>query len=221
MDKFEVIKSLSERCGGDVYLGVVGAVRTGKSTFIKKFMESLVIPNIEDEFERKRALDELPQSAAGKTIMTTEPKFVPATAANICVDNFSAKIRLVDCVGYVIDSAKGYEDENGPRMVMTPWYSDPIPFVEAAEIGTEKVIRDHSTIGIVVTTDGSIGDIPRNDYVKAEEMVVNELKEIGKPFIVVLNSVHPMLPDTERLANNLKDSYGVPVIPISVENMQE
>lgn len=221
MDKFEVIKSLSERCGGDVYLGVVGAVRTGKSTFIKKFMESLVIPNIEDEFERKRALDELPQSAAGKTIMTTEPKFVPATAANICVDNFSAKIRLVDCVGYVIDSAKGYEDENGPRMVMTPWYSDPIPFVEAAEIGTEKVIRDHSTIGIVITTDGSIGDIPRNDYVKAEEMVVNELKEIGKPFIVVLNSVHPMLPDTERLANNLKDSYGVPVIPISVENMQE
>lgn len=221
MDKFEVIKSLSERCGGDVYLGVVGAVRTGKSTFIKKFMESLVIPNIEDEFERKRALDELPQSAAGKTIMTTEPKFVPATAANICVDNFSAKIRLVDCVGYVIDSAKGYEDENGPRMVMTPWYSDPIPFVEAAEIGTEKVIRDHSTIGIVVTTDGSIGDIPRNDYVKAEEMVVNELKEIGKPFIVVLNSVHPMLPETERLANNLKDSYGVPVIPISVENMQE
>ena len=221
MDKFEVIKSLSERCGGDVYLGVVGAVRTGKSTFIKKFMKSLVIPNIEDEFERKRALDELPQSAAGKTIMTTEPKFVPATAANICVDNFSAKIRLVDCVGYVIDSAKGYEDENGPRMVMTPWYSDPIPFVEAAEIGTEKVIRDHSTIGIVVTTDGSIGDIPRNDYVKAEEMVVNELKEIGKPFIVVLNSVHPMLPETERLANNLKDSYGVPVIPISVENMQE
>lgn len=221
MDKFEVIKSLSERCGGDVYLGVVGAVRTGKSTFIKKFMESLVIPNIEDEFERKRALDELPQSAAGKTIMTTEPKFVPATAANICVDNFSAKIRLVDCVGYVIDSAKGYEDENGPRMVMTPWYSDPIPFVEAAEIGTEKVIRDHSTIGIVVTTDGSIGDIPRNDYVKAEEMVVNELKEIGKPFIVILNSVHPMLPETERLANNLKDSYGVPVIPISVENMQE
>lgn len=221
MDKFEVIKSLSERCGGDVYLGVVGAVRTGKSTFIKKFMESLVIPNIEDEFERKRALDELPQSASGKTIMTTEPKFVPATAANICVDNFSAKIRLVDCVGYVIDSAKGYEDDNGPRMVMTPWYSDPIPFVEAAEIGTEKVIRDHSTIGIVVTTDGSIGDIPRNDYVKAEEMVVNELKEIGKPFIVILNSVHPMLPETERLANNLKDSYGVPVIPISVENMQE
>ena len=221
MDKIDVIKSITERCGGDVYLGVVGAVRTGKSTFIKKFMESLVIPNIKDEFERKRALDELPQSAAGKTIMTTEPKFVPATAATINVDDFSANIRMVDCVGYVIDAAKGYEDDNGPRMVMTPWYSDPIPFVEAAEIGTEKVIKDHSTIGIVVTTDGSIGEIPRGEYVKAEEMVVNELKSIGKPFIVVLNSVHPMLPETEKLACNLKESYGVPVIPVSVENMQE
>ena len=221
MDKIEVIKSIAERCGGDVYLGVVGAVRTGKSTFIKKFMESLVIPNIGDEFEKKRTLDELPQSAAGKTIMTTEPKFVPATAANIQIDDFTANIRMVDCVGYVIDAAKGYEDENGPRMVMTPWYSDPIPFVEAAEIGTEKVIKDHSTIGIVITTDGSIGDIPRSEYVKAEEMVVEELKSIGKPFIVILNSVHPMLPETEKLANSLKDSYGVPVIPISVENMQE
>lgn len=221
MDKIDVIKSISERCGGDIYLGVVGAVRTGKSTFIKKFMESLVIPNINDEFERKRALDELPQSAAGKTIMTTEPKFVPATAATIQVDDFTANIRMVDCVGYVIDAAKGYEDDNGPRMVMTPWYSDPIPFIEAAEIGTEKVIKDHSTIGIVVTTDGSIGEISRDEYVKAEESVVNELKSIGKPFIVILNSVHPMLPETEKLASSLKDSYGVPVIPISVENMQE
>lgn len=221
MEKIDVIKSISERCGGDIYLGVVGAVRTGKSTFIKKFMESLVIPNIQDEFERKRTLDELPQSAAGKTIMTTEPKFVPATAATIQVDDFTANIRMVDCVGYVIDAAKGYEDENGPRMVMTPWYSDPIPFVEAAEIGTEKVIKEHSTIGIVVTTDGSIGDIPRNEYIRAEETVVNELKEIGKPFIVVLNSVHPMLPETEKLAESLRESYGVPVIPISVENMQE
>ena len=221
MDKIDVIKSISERCGGDVYLGVVGAVRTGKSTFIKKFMESLVIPNIGDEYERKRTLDELPQSAAGKTIMTTEPKFVPATAATIQIDDFSANIRMVDCVGYVIDAAKGYEDDNGPRMVMTPWYSEPIPFVEAAEIGTEKVIKDHSTIGIVVTTDGSIGEIPRSEYIKAEETVINELKSIGKPFIVVLNSVHPMLPETEKLAGSLKESYGVPVIPISVENMQE
>ena len=221
MEKIDVIKSISERCGGDIYLGVVGAVRTGKSTFIKKFMESLVIPNIPDEFERKRTLDELPQSAAGRTIMTTEPKFVPATATKVQIDDFSASIRMVDCVGYVIDAAKGYEDENGPRMVMTPWYSDPIPFVEAAEIGTEKVIKEHSTIGIVMTTDGSIGEIPRSEYVSAEENVVNELKEIGKPFIVVLNSVHPMLPETEKLAENLKESYGVPVIPISVENMQE
>ena len=221
MDKIDVIKSISERCGGDIYLGVVGAVRTGKSTFIKKFMENLIIPNIQDEFERKRALDELPQSAAGKTIMTTEPKFVPATATTIEIDDFTANIRMVDCVGYVIDAAKGYEDENGPRMVMTPWYSDPIPFVEAAEIGTEKVIKEHSTIGIVVTTDGSIGEIPRNEYISAEENVVNELKSIGKPFIVILNSVHPMLPETEKLADDLKQSYGVPVIPISVENMQE
>ncbi len=221
MDKIDVIKSISERCGGDIYLGVVGAVRTGKSTFIKKFMESLVIPNISDEFERKRTLDELPQSAAGKTIMTTEPKFVPASATTIQIDDFSANIRMVDCVGYVINAAKGYEDENGPRMVMTPWYSEPIPFVEAAEIGTEKVIKEHSTIGIVMTTDGSIGEIPRNEYTEAEETVINELKSIGKPFIVILNSVHPMLPDTERLASELKNKYEVPVIPISVENMQE
>lgn len=220
MDKIDIIKSISERCGGDIYLGVVGAVRTGKSTFIKKFMENIVIPNIPDEFERKRTLDELPQSAAGKTIMTTEPKFVPATAATIKIDDFTASIRMVDCVGYVIDAAKGYEDDNGPRMVMTPWYSEAIPFVEAAEIGTEKVIRDHSTIGIVITTDGSIGEIPRNEYIKAEETVINELKEIGKPFIVILNSVHPMLPETEKLAESLRDNYGVPVIPISVENMQ-
>ena len=221
MEKIDVIKSISERCGGDIYLGVVGAVRTGKSTFIKKFMESLVIPNIQDEFERKRTLDELPQSAAGKTIMTTEPKFVPASATRIQIDDFSANIRMVDCVGYVINAAKGYEDEKGPRMVMTPWYSEPIPFVEAAEIGTEKVIKEHSTIGIVMTTDGSIGEIPRNEYIEAEETVINELKSIGKPFIVLLNSVHPMLPDTEKLANDLNKQYNVPVIPVSVENMQE
>ena len=221
MEKIDVMKSIASRCGGDIYLGVVGAVRCGKSTFIKKFMESLVIPNISDESERKRALDELPQSAGGKTIMTTEPKFIPATAAKIQIDDFSANIRMIDCVGYVIDSAKGYEDENGPRLVMTPWFSEAIPFVEAAEIGTEKVIRDHSTIGIVMTTDGSIGEFDRSDYVSAEESVIEELKSINKPFIVILNSVHPMLPETEKLASNLKEKYGVPVIPISVENMQE
>ena len=221
MEKIDIIKSITERTGGDLYLGVVGAVRTGKSTFIKKFIENLVVPNIEDEYEKKRALDEIPQSAQGKTIMTTEPKFVPSNAATIKVDDFSASVRLVDCVGYIIPGAKGYEDENGPRMVKTPWYDDEIPFVEAAEIGTEKVIKDHSSIGIVVTTDGSIGEIERENYVEAEERIVDELKEIGKPFIVILNSTHPMLPETERLAEGLKDNYGVPVLPISIENMTE
>ena len=221
MEKIDIIKSITERTGGDVYLGVVGAVRTGKSTFIKKVIENLVVPNIEDEYERKRALDEIPQSAQGKTIMTTEPKFVPSNAANIQIDEFTSSIRLVDCVGYVIPGVKGYEDENGPRMVKCPWYDDEIPFVEAAEIGTEKVIRDHSSIGIVITTDGSFGEIARNNYVEAEERVVNELKEIGKPFIVVLNSSHPMLPETERLAEKLQETYQVPVLPISVENMTE
>ena len=164
MEKIEIIKNITKRTGGDLYLGVVGAVRTGKSTFIKKVIENLVVPNIEDEYEKKRCLDELPQSAQGKMIMTTEPKFVPSNAASIKIDDFEAKVRLVDCVGYIIDGVKGYEDENGPRMVKTPWYDEQIPFVEAAEIGTEKVIRDHSTIGIVVTTDGSIGEIDRKCY---------------------------------------------------------
>lgn len=221
MDKLDIVRSIAERTGGDLYLGVVGAVRTGKSTFIKKTIETLVVPNIEDEYEKKRTLDEIPQSAQGKTIMTTEPKFVPSNAAKIKIDEFTTNIRLVDCVGYVIDGAKGYEDENGPRMVKCPWYDEEIPFVEAAEIGTEKVIRDHSSIGIVITTDGSFGDIERSSYIEAEERVISELKEIGKPFIVVLNSSHPMLPETERLAENLKDTYNVPVLPISVENMGE
>ena len=221
MEKLEIIKSIASRSNGEIYLGVVGAVRTGKSTFIKKVIETLVVPNIEDEYEKKRALDEIPQSAQGKTIMTTEPKFVPSNSATIQIDDFTSNIRLVDCVGYVIDGAKGYEDENGPRMVKCPWYDEEIPFVEAAEIGTEKVIRDHSSIGLVITTDGSFGEIPRNNYIEAEERVVSELKEIGKPFIVVLNSSHPMLPETERLAEKLHDNYGVPVLPISVENMTE
>lgn len=221
MEKIDIIKSITQRTGGDIYLGVVGAVRTGKSTFIKKVIETLVVPNIEDEYERKRCLDEIPQSAQGKMIMTTEPKFVPSNAAKIQIEDFTANIRLVDCVGYIIPGAKGYEDENGPRMVKSPWYAEEIPFVEAAEIGTEKVIKDHSSIGIVVTTDGSIGELERSSYEEAEARVVSELKEIGKPFIVLLNSVHPMLPETERLCDSLKDSYQVPVLPISIENMNE
>ena len=221
MDKQEIIKNIAYRSGGDIYLGVVGAVRTGKSTFIKKMVETLIVPHIENEYERKRALDEIPQSAAGKTIMTTEPKFVPNHAANIKLDDFSCNIRLIDCVGYMIDKAQGATDENGPRMVKTPWYTEEIPFTEAAEIGTEKVIKDHSTIGIVMTTDGSIGEFDRNDYLEAEQRVIEELKSIGKPFIVILNTTHPTLPETEKLAKRLKDEYQVPVLPLSVESMTE
>ena len=221
MEKIDVIKNIAKRTGGDIYLGVVGAVRTGKSTFIRRFMENMVIPNIHDEFEKKRTLDELPQAASGKMIMTTEPKFVPANAAKIMVDEFSANIKMIDCVGYVINDAKGVDDENGPRYVMTPWYSEPIPFVEAAEIGTEKVIKDHSTIGIVVTTDGSFGEFSRNDYLGAEETVINELKEIGKPYIVLLNTVNPSSTEAVNLTEELKAKYNVPVLPINVEEMQE
>ena len=219
MNKEEIIKNIALRTKGDIYFGVVGAVRTGKSTFIKKVVENLIIPNMNDEYEKKRALDEIPQSAQGKTIMTIEPKFVPSNAAKVKIGEVETNIRLVDCVGYVVPNAKGYEDENGPRMVRTPWYTEEIPFVEAAEIGTEKVIKEHATIGIVVTTDGSIGELSRNDYVDAEARVIKELKELGKPFIVVLNSTHPSLPETNRIAENLKKEYDVPVIPISVETM--
>jgi len=221
MNKHEIIKNIAERTGGDIYLGVVGAVRTGKSTFIKKVIETLVVPNIKDEYERKRALDEIPQSSSGKTIMTIEPKFVPNTAAKVDIDDFSCNIRLIDCVGYVIDNAKGAEDENGPRMVKCPWYNEEIPFIEAAELGTEKVIKDHSTIGIVVTTDGSIGEFERDDYKEAESRVIRELKELGKPFIVILNSTHPTLPETQRLAESLKEEHNVPIMPISIEQMTE
>ena len=221
MEKVEIIKSITNRTGGDLYLGVVGAVRTGKSTLIKKIIETLVVPNIADEYERKRCLDEIPQSAQGKMIMTTEPKFVPSTAANIKIDDFNCSVRLVDCVGYVVDGCKGYEDENGPRMVRTPWYDNEIPFIEAAEIGTEKVIRDHSTIGIVVTTDGSFGEIERSSYVEAEQRIVEELQSIGKPFIVILNSSKPNDRETLTLTDNMKEKYQVPVIPLSIENMNE
>ena len=221
MDKQEIIKNIAKRSGGDIYLGVVGAVRTGKSTFIKRMVETLIVPHIEDEYERKRALDEIPQSAAGKTIMTTEPKFVPNNTAKIKIDDFTCNIRMIDCVGYMIDKAIGATDENGPRMVKTPWYNEEIPFIEAAEIGTEKVIKDHSTIGIVITTDGSIGDFERGDYIEAETRVIEELKSIGKPFIEILNSTHPTLPETVRLAESLKEEHQVPVLPISIEAMNE
>ena len=222
MDKKELLSSIARRGNGEIYLGVVGAVRTGKSTFIKRFIENLVVPSISDEYEKKRCLDEIPQSAQGKTIMTTEPKFVPSNGAKIKVDDFEADIKLVDCVGFVIPNALGYEDADGnPRMIKTPWFQDSVPFVEAAEIGTEKVIKDHSTIGIVVTTDGSFGELKREDYLDAEEKVISELISIGKPFIIVLNSSRPNAEETRGLAESLQNTYNVPAIPMNVESMEE
>ncbi|GGE38702.1 stage IV sporulation protein A [Pullulanibacillus camelliae] len=222
MERVDIFKDIAERTGGDIYLGVVGAVRTGKSTFIKKFMELVVLPNIEDDAERARAQDELPQSGAGRQIMTTEPKFIPNNAVAVQVDDgLEVNIRVVDCVGYAVQGAKGFEDENGPRMVHTPWYDEPIPFQEAAEIGTRKVIQEHSTLGVVVTTDGSIGDLGRHDYLEAEERVVEELKEVGKPFIMIVNSAHPQHAETLALRNELIEKYDIPVLAQSVENMTE
>lgn len=220
MEKFDIFRDIAERTGGDIYLGVVGPVRTGKSTFIKRFMELLVLPNINVDHERERAQDELPQSGAGRTIMTTEPKFIPSEAVDISVrEGIEMRVRLVDCVGYAVPGALGFEEDDGPRMVHTPWFDEEIPFQEASEIGTRKVITDHSTIGIVVTTDGSITDIDRENYLEAEERVIFELKELNKPFLVVLNSVNPYAPETLALAEELSDKYNVAVIPINAAKM--
>lgn len=222
MEKIDIFKDIAERTGGDIYLGVVGAVRTGKSTFIKRFMETAVLPNIRNESDRIRAIDELPQSAAGRTIMTTEPKFVPNNAVQITVtEGLNVNIRLVDCVGYAVEGAKGYEDENGPRMITTPWFDEPIPFQEAAEIGTRKVIQEHSTLGVVITTDGSISEIPRSSYVDAEERVIAELKEVGKPFILVINTMKPNSEPAMELRNELANKYDIPVIALSAATMVE
>lgn len=222
LSKIDIFNDISKRTNGDIYLGIVGAVRTGKSTFIKKFMEQIVLPNIEDEGERNRAHDELPQSAAGKTIMTTEPKFIPNQAVSINVeDGLDVNVRLVDCVGYAVEGAKGFEDENGPRMIHTPWYEEPIPFHDAAEIGTRKVIQEHSTIGVIITTDGTIGEIPRADYVEAESKVIEELKEVGKPFIMVVNSVRPTSEEAELLRQELSEEHDIPVLAMSIESMTE
>ena len=220
MENLNLYQDIAKRTDGDIYVGVVGPVRTGKSTFIKKFMNLLVIPNIENEYKKERATDELPQSAGGRTIMTTEPKFVPNEAIEITIDNnLKLKTRLVDCVGYLVDNAIGYLENDMPRMVKTPWFEEEIPFEKAAEIGTKKVIDEHSTIGIVVTTDGSITDIPREDYVVAEERVVSELKSLRKPFIILLNSNYPDSSETQNLANNLSNKYNVQVIPINCEEL--
>ena len=208
MKEYNIYKDIKERTNGDIYIGVVGPVRTGKSTFIKRFMDLLVLPNIENTYIKERTKDELPQSSEGKTIMTTEPKFIPNEAATINIeDNIEFKVRMIDCVGYLIPSAQGHLDENQPRMVSTPWSEQKIPFTEAAEIGTKKVITEHSTIGIVVTTDGSITDIPREDYIDAEEKVINELKYINKPFVVLLNTAKPFSKETENLKQELIKKY--------------
>ena len=222
MDKKEIIKSLDKKSGGEIYLGVVGSVRTGKSTFIKKCIETLILPYIEDDSEKKRCMDEIPQTGAGKQIMTIEPKFVPSDGASVNIDGLVTKIKLVDCVGFTTPEALGYQDELGnPRMVKSPWFIEEIPFEEAAEIGTEKVIKDHATIGIVVTTDGSIGELSRNNYIAAEDKVITELKNINKPFIVIMNSTHPGSTETLNLVNALKEKYNVPVMPMSVIDMKE
>lgn len=222
MEERNIYQDIAQRTNGDIYIGIVGPVRTGKSTFIKRFMDTLVIPNIENDTRRDRAVDELPQSAAGRTIMTTEPKFIPEDAVEITIEgNASLKVRMIDCVGYIVPSAIGYIEDEEPRMVKTPWFDEEIPFNMAAEIGTKKVITDHSTIGVVVTTDGTISDIPREEYKEAEERVINELKEINKPFVVLLNSMYPASPETAELAAEISRKHIVPVIPINCLELDE
>lgn len=222
MEERSIYKDISCRTSGDIYIGVVGPVRTGKSTFIKRFMDTIVLPNIDDEYLRKRTNDELPQSSGGRTIMTTEPKFIPEEAVKINVDKTATlKVRMIDCVGYVVDAAMGYMEEDALRMVKTPWSDAEIPFDKAAEIGTQKVINEHSTIGLVVTTDGTIGEIDRAEYIKAEERVVSELKAINKPFVILLNCLEPNSEESTKLAHELSRKYQVPTLPVNCIELDE
>ena len=221
MNTYQIYNDIRERTGGEIYIGVVGPVRSGKSTFIKRFMDMLVIPGIVDVHDKERAIDELPQSAEGKTIMTTEPKFIPNEAVLIpLVEGVSAKVKMIDCVGYMVDGAQGHLEGESDRMVQTPWFPEKIPFTKAAEIGTRKVIHDHSTIGIVITCDGSFGDLPREAYVQPEKKTIDELKSLGKPFIAILNSQRPYDESTKQLAMQLSDEYGICVIPVNVEQLK-
>jgi len=217
-----IYRDIARRTNGDIYIGVVGPVRSGKSTFIKKFMEKMVIPRIDGDFRLERAVDELPQSAAGRTIMTTEPKFIPEEAVNLQLDgNVKFSVRLIDCVGYIVPSSLGYIENDAPRMVMTPWFESEIPFNMAAEVGTQKVITEHSTIGLVVTTDGSVSDIPREEYEEAEERVINELQSINKPFVILLNSTEPNSKKTKALKEDMENRYGVATIPVNCLDLEE
>ena len=222
MGEFDVYKDIQVRTGGEIYIGVVGPVRTGKSTFIKRFVDLMVLPNMEDENAKARTRDELPQSAAGKTIMTTEPKFVPKDAAQVTIaEGVEVSIRMIDCVGYMVEGAAGHTENDQERMVKTPWFEYEIPFTQAAELGTKKVINDHSTIGMVVTTDGSIGELDRANYIPAEEKTVNELKKLGKPFVILLNCVKPRSEEAQALASEMASHYGVHVVPVNCEQLKK
>ncbi len=219
---YDLYKDIQLRCGGEIYIGVVGPVRTGKSTFIKRFMDLMVLPNMEDSYEKERAVDELPQSAGGVTVTTTEPKFIPKEAAEIMLgEGIEAKIRLIDCVGYMVEGAGGHLENGQERMVKTPWSKEEIPFTQAAEIGTRKVITDHSTIGIVITCDGSFGDIPAENYLPAQERTIKELKKLKKPFIVLLNTIRPYSEEAEKAAKAMSEKYDVAVMPVNCEQLKK
>lgn len=222
MNSFDIYKDIAMRTKGDIYIGVVGPVRTGKSTFIKSFMDKLVIPNIENDYVKTRTLDELPQAGEGNAIMTTEPKFVPNEAVKISLEGgIDLNVRLIDCVGYIIDGVKGHIVDDKPRMVSTPWSEQKMPFAQAAELGTQKVIKDHSTIAVVITSDGTITDIPRENYINSESRVVNELKSLNKPFVIVLNSVQPESDKTLEIAHQMENKYGTKVIPVDCKNLSQ